>query len=138
MINSVAVAAIAVAAASLSGCSEDATQAPQPTAQLTVNNATRATHEISCTQIESLLTIKATAAPAAAQAILQLNGDKPVVRTVNITNFDGFHGVAGEGIGHADVTFANGTYTITGDVEGAVPDRPAESKTAPFRIQAPC
>jgi hypothetical protein len=138
MLNSVAVAAAALVTASLAGCSHDAEHAPQPTAQLTVNNATRTTHEISCTQIESLLTIKATAAPATAQAIIQLNGDKPVVRTVNLTNFDGFHGVAGEGVGRADVTFANGTYTITGDAEGAVPDHPAESKTAPFRIQTPC
>jgi hypothetical protein len=133
-----AVSATAAVIASVSACSHDPGQAQQPTAQLTVNNATRTTHDISCTQIESLLTIKATAAPAVAQAILQLNGDKPVVRTVNVSNFDGFHGVAGEGVGHADVTFANGTYTITGDAEGAVPDRPAESKTAPFRIQAPC
>lgn len=133
----ISVTTLALIAAGVSGCSGD-TEIPQPTAHITVDDATRSTHSVSCTQIQSLLTIKATASPTEAQAILQLNGDKPVVRTVNIMNFDGFHGTAGEGIGNADVAFANGTYTITGDAVGAVPDRPAEKKTARFRIQAPC
>lgn len=131
------VAVAALIAIGTAGCSSTS-EVPQPTAQVTVNDVTRTTHSVSCTQIESLLTIKASASAAEVQAILDLKGDKPVVRTVNIMNFDGFHGTAGEGIGKADVTFTDGTYTITGDAVGAVPEHPADSKTSRFRIQAPC
>jgi len=84
------------------------------------------------------LTIKASADTASAQAILHVDNDKPVVKTVNLDNFNGFHGVAGEGIGTVEVKFADNVYTISGDAEGTVQDHPDVPKTVHFRIQARC
>ena len=135
---SIAAAVLVVGASA--GCSAHADSAAKqlPNAQITVDAATHSTHDITCTQIQWWLTIKASVDSAEAQAILHTEGDKPVVRTVNLDNFDGFHGVAGEGIGHADVTFANDVYTITGDAVGVMPDHQDQSKTVHFRIGARC
>jgi ipoprotein LpqH len=38
----------------------------------------------------------------------------------------------------ADVTFADGVYTITGTARGSNPDDPSTPRTAPFRIEVRC
>ncbi len=133
------VAAVLVAGIS-SGCSGQADGAARqlPNAKITVDAVTQNTHDITCTQIQWWLTVKASSGPAAIQAILHTEGDRAVIKTVNLDNFDGFHGVAGEGIGHADVTFANDVYTISGDAVGVMPEHPDQSKTVKFRIEARC
>ena len=68
--------------------------------------------------------------------ILQLSGEKPIAKTINIENFDGFNGVSGEAVGDADASFADGTYTITGTAQGANPNHPNGPRTVPFRINA--
>lgn len=132
--------ASAVAGIAITGCSSDAdgSAKQQPNAQITVESKTSSTKAITCTKIEWWLTIKAAADSGEAQAILRVEGDKPVVKTVNLDGFDGFHGVAGEGNGNVDVKFADNVYVITGDAVGTVQDHPDVSKTVHFRIQARC
>ena len=107
-------------------------------AQITVDSKTVSTKAITCTKIRWWLTIKASADSGEAQVILRVEGDKPVVKTVNLDGFDGFHGVASEGNGTVDVKFTDNLYVITGDAVGTVQDHPDVSKTVRFRIQARC
>lgn len=131
---------VAVAGIATTGCSSDAdgSTQQQPNAQITVDSKTIGTKAITCTKIEWWLTIKASADAGQAQAILRVEGDKPVVKTVNLDGFDGFHGVAGEGNGNVNVKFTDNLYVITGDAVGTVQDHPDVSKTVHFRIQARC
>jgi lipoprotein LpqH len=133
MKNQLAAALIVVAAAS--GCAEDATAERAETGRITVDGTTHTTQTITCEQYDWLMIVDMTAEPAHARTLLQLGGEQPSVKTVNIVNFDGFYGVAGEG---AEASAAEGTYTITGTAEGSSPDTPGQTRTVPFRIEAPC
>lgn len=134
------VMAVAITGIAATSCSTDAdgSAKQQPNAQITIDSKTVSTKAITCTKIEWWLTIKASADSGEAQAILRVEGDKPVVKTVNLDGFDGFHGVAGEGNGNVDVKFTDNLYVIAGDAVGTVQDRPDVSKTVRFRIQARC
>lgn len=137
----IVVTAVAAAVAGITaGCSSDAdgSKNQQPNAQITVESKTISTKAITCTKIEWWLTIKASSDAGEAQAILLVEGDKPKVKTVNLDGFDGFHGVAGEGNGTVDVTFADNLYAISGDAVGTAQDHPDVPKTVHFRIQARC
>jgi lipoprotein LpqH len=133
MKNQLAGALIVVAATS--GCAEDATAERAETGRITVEGTTHTTQTISCEQYDWLMIIDTTAEPAHARTLLQLGGEQPSVKTVNIANFDGFYGVAEEGV---EASAAAGTYTITGTAEGSSPDTPGQTRTVPFRIEAPC
>jgi ipoprotein LpqH len=136
MLNRLAViAALAVVTA---GCAEQATAERQPTGRITVDGATHTTQAVSCEQYEWLLIIEMTAEPAHARTLLQLGGEEPTVKTVSIANFDGFNGVAGEGVGSVEASAAEGTYTMTGTAKGSDQGKPGQTRTVPFRIEAPC
>jgi lipoprotein LpqH len=130
MKNQLAAALIVVAAAS--GCAEDATAERAETGRITVDGTTHTTQTVTCEQYDWLMIVDMTAEPAHARTLLQLGGEQPSVKTVNIANFDGFYGVADDG---AEASAAEGTYTITGT---ASPDTPGQTRTVPFRIEAPC
>jgi lipoprotein LpqH len=135
MLNRLAViAALAVVTA---GCAEQAT-AERPTGRITVDGVTHTTQAVSCEQYEWLLVIEMTAEPAHARTLLQLGSEEPTVKTVSIANFDGFNGVAGEGVGSVEASAAEGTYTMTGTAEGSDQGNPGQTRTVPFRIEAPC
>lgn len=131
--------ATAVVVAAAAGCATQHSPPQHQTSQITVGDNTRAVNTVSCMQIGSLLKIDTTAEPAHVRAILQLEGAKPTLKTLSIEDFDGFYGVAGEGIGNADATFADGAYTITGTARGSNSNtEPGQSKTTDFRIEARC
>jgi lipoprotein LpqH len=136
MKNRLAAALIVVGAAS--GCAEDATGEREETGRITVDGTMHTTQTVSCEQYDWMVVIDMTAEPAHARTLLQLGGEQPSVRTVNIANFEGFYGVAGEGVGTVEASAAAGTYTITGTAEGSTPDSPGKTRTVPFRIEAPC
>jgi ipoprotein LpqH len=136
MQNRMAAALVVVAATA--GCAEQAPAEREETGRITVDGATHATQTVSCEQYQWSLIIHTTAGPGRARALLQLGGEQPTVRTVSIANFDGFNGVAGEGVGSVEASAAEGTYTITGTAEGSDPDSPGKTRTAPFEIEAPC
>lgn len=127
-----------VVVASCSGCFTRTDKVAQKTARITVDNNTRTSHAVSCSQVQWLLTANIGAAPASVQVVLKLDSEKPKIESVNINNFGGFTGVADAGAGHARVVFANNTYTITGEAQGSQLNDPAVSTTAPFRIEVGC
>jgi lipoprotein LpqH len=133
MKNELAAALVVVAATS--ACAEDATAERADTGRITVDGTTHTAQTITCEQYDWLMIVDMTAEPAHARTLLQLGGEQPSVKTVNIANFDGFYGVAGEG---AEASAAAGTYTITGTAEGSTPDSPGNPRTVPFRIEGPC
>lgn len=129
------VAGALTASVLVASCSE---KVPQKTARITVDNKTRTSHAISCSQVQWLLTADISAAPARVQVVLKLGPQKPEPESVNIENFEGFTGVADAGVGHAEAVFAGDTYTITGEAQGSKRDDPSISTTAPFKIEVGC
>jgi hypothetical protein len=135
-----AIAAVVFIAAGCQGQSEPAHATTQDTNRITVDDKTYTVSSVKCFQVQWLLTVEAAAGPSRVTAMLQLGGETPTVRTVNIENFDGFYGVSGRAVADTDAeaTFADGTYTITGNAEGANSGDPTTQRTAPFRIEARC
>jgi lipoprotein LpqH len=131
----VAAAALIVVVA---GCSEETKPERAKVAKITVDGKTQTAHEISCTQVEFALTIKTTSGSTRTGTFLELGGEKPIAKTVNISNFEGFSGVAGEGVGQTDVSLANGDFVIAGTAEGYGPGNPGKKRSTPFRIETSC
>jgi hypothetical protein len=123
--------------ASCAGCFSSQ-KVTQKTARITVENKTRTSHAVTCSQVQWLLTANITAAPASVRVLLKLDSEKPKLESVNFDNFAGFTGVADVGAGDANAVFANNTYTITGTAQGAQVDDPRISVTAPFKIEVGC
>ena len=124
-------------AASCSGCFTS-DKATQKTARITVDNNTRTSHAVSCSQVNWLLTANISAAPATVRVLLKLDSETPKVESVHFDNFAGFSGVSDSGLGQAKIRFANNTYTITGTAEGSQLNDPRVSVTAPFTIEVGC
>lgn len=124
-------------AASCSGCSTD-DKVTQKTARITVDNTTRTSHAVSCSQVDWLLTANISAAPANVRVLLKLDAETPKVESVHFDNFAGFSGVSDSGAGEAKIRFANNTYTITGTAEGSQLNDPHVSVTAPFTVEVGC
>jgi lipoprotein LpqH len=124
-------------AASCSGCLTN-DKATQKTARITVDNNSRTSHAVSCSQVDWLLTAKITAAPANVRVLLKLDADSPKVESVYFDNFAGFSGVSDSGAGQAKIRFANDTYTITGTAEGSQLNDPRVTVTTPFSIEVGC
>ena len=127
----------AVVAASCSGCFTS-DKATQKTARITVDNKTRTSHAITCSQVEWLLTANISVAPATVRVLLKLDQETPKVESVNFDNFEGFSGVSDSGAGEAKTRVANNTYTITGTAQGSQRDDPRVSVSAPFTIEVGC
>ena len=136
MDNRYVAAAVLIVIASAAGCSEESKPERARVAKITVDGKTQTAHEILCTQVEFALTIKTTSGSTRTDTFLEMGGEKPVAKTVNISNFDGFSGVAGEGIGQTDVSLADGDFVIAGTAEGY--GSGAKKKSAPFRIETGC
>jgi len=124
-------------AASCSGCFTN-DKATQKTARITVDNNTRTSHAVSCSQVNWLLTANISAAPATVRVLLKLDSETPKVESVHFDNFAGFSGVSDSGAGQAKIRFANDTYTITGTAEGSQLNDPRVSVTAPFTVEVGC
>jgi ipoprotein LpqH len=133
-----AVVIASVLLAPCAGCSSPDNKVAQKTARITVDNTSRTSHAVVCSQIQWLLTADITAAPARVQVLLKLDSEKPKLESVNIDNFAGFTGVADAGAGNATASFAHNTYTIRGEAEGHQRDDPRVSVTAPFKIDVGC
>jgi lipoprotein LpqH len=139
--RSVGIAVATAAAAVVSGCGLTGTPPNEPPVQsgrITIGGNTRNTQSVNCTQVQWSLTIDATTNPGRAQAFLELGGPKPLVRTVNIDNVGDVHGAAGGDIGNAEASTDGNIYTITGTVVGEDSAHPAQKRTMPFEIKAPC
>jgi lipoprotein LpqH len=133
-----AAAATLVVIAVTAGCSEETKPERTKNAEITVDGKTQTTQEILCTQVDWSLTITTKAVPTQTSSLLELGGEKPIAKTVNIHDFGGFSGVAGEGRGQADVSLAKNDYVIAGTAEGSDAAHPGKTRSASFRIQAHC
>jgi ipoprotein LpqH len=133
----VTAAVTVLAVASCAGCFGPDTPT-EKTARITVDNNTRTSHDVTCNQVQWLLTANIAAAPANVRMLLKLDSEKPKIESVNIYNFAGFTGVADVGAGDAKAVFADGRYTVTGTAEGSQLNDPRVSLTAPFRIEVGC
>jgi ipoprotein LpqH len=134
----VAAAAALIVVASAAGCAEETRPEREQIAKITVDGKTQTTQEISCTQVEWSLIIKTTAGSTQTDTFLEMGGEKPIAKTVNISNFNGFSGVAAENVGKADVSLANDNYVIAGTAEGSDPGNPGQTRSVPFKIETSC
>ena len=110
----------------------------QKTARVTVDNNTRTSHAVSCSQIDWRLIANISAAPANVRVLLKLDPEKPTVESVHFDNFAGFSGVANGGLGDTNIHFANDIYTITGTAEGSQLNDPRVTVKQPFKIEVGC
>ena len=136
--RSIAVAAALMVVAGTAGCGEEAKPERAKNTRITVGSKTQTTQEVSCTQLGWSVIIETKSGPARTRSFLQIGGEKPIAKTVDIHDFDGFSGVAGGGAGSADASLANNAYVITGTAEGSDPENPGKTRTMPFRIETPC
>lgn len=127
----------ALVAASCASCFSQ-NNATQKTAHITVDNNSRTSHAVTCSQVEWLLTADIAAAPANVRVILRLDPDKPTVQSVHFDNFDGFSGVSNVGAGEAKIHVAKDVYTITGTAAGTQVKDPRVSVTEPFTVEVGC
>ncbi len=138
----VGLTAALAAVAATAGCGMTGTEPAEPSqrsGRVTVGDRTQDTQSVKCTQTEWLLSIEASADPGRARALLQLGGETPVVRTVNIENIDGLSGISGGDVGKAEAsTNGSSLYTITGTAVARDAARPGQTTDMPFKIEAPC
>jgi hypothetical protein len=125
-------------AASCAGCFTQGDNATQKTAHITVDNNSRTSHAVSCSQVDWLLTANISAAPANVRVLLRLDPEKPTVESVHFDNFLGFSGVSNSGAGEAKIRVANNTYTITGTASGSQLNDSRGSVTQPFTVEVGC
>jgi ipoprotein LpqH len=126
----------------VSGCGligSEPSERSQKSGRITIGDKSSDTQSVTCTQIEQQLTIRAVADPGNARASLQLGGERPVVRTVNMENIGGLYGVVGGADGKAEAR-ADGTsaYKITGTAVVTMPAHPGQTQNLPFTFDAPC
>jgi ipoprotein LpqH len=121
-----------------SGCFAHDQAVAQKTARITVDNNTRTSHAVTCSQVDWTLTANISAAPAKVRVLVKLDPPKPSIESVHFDNFAGFSGVADAAAGESTLRFANDTYTITGTAEGSQLDDPRVSVKEPFTIEVGC
>ena len=136
--RSIAVAAVLIFVAVTAGCGEEVKPERAKNARISVGGKTLTTQDVSCRQLEWSLIIEAKSGPTRTRSLLELGGEQPIAKTVDINDFDGFSGVAGEGAGSAEVSLVNNAYVITGSAQGSDPENPGETRTVPFRLETPC
>ena len=132
-----AAVSMVLVAALCSGCFTD-DKATQKTAHITVDNNTRTSHAVTCSQVNWLLTANISAAPANVKVLLRLDPEKPTVESVHFDNFVGFSGVSNSGAGESKIRVAHDTYTITGTAIGTQVNDPRVSVTTPFTVEVGC
>jgi ipoprotein LpqH len=136
------VTAMLAVAATVSGCGltgPEPSEASQRSGEVTVGDKTQSTKSVKCTQDQWALSIDATTEHGRARAYLEIGGEEPIVRTVNIENIDGLNGISGGGVGDAQASVAGGnTYKITGTAVVSDPAKPGGTTDMPFTIETPC
>ncbi|KUI44902.1 hypothetical protein AU197_11525 [Mycobacterium sp. IS-1590] len=132
---------VLAAVAVVSGCGlvgPTPSEEPARSGRIVIDGTGVDTQSVECTQHEWSMQIDAKATTGSAQVFLELGGERPVVRTVNIENVNEINGSAGGDNGKAEATIDGNTYTISGTVVGADGRNTAQTRTMPFEIKAPC
>ena len=143
----VAVAAAAVVAGAIAGCSSSPTESPRPagslapgTGQATVGGKGIAvTDRVSCPQVGQAHTIEIGDDNSNAQVIVSSANNEWSVNSVVLNNVGGFTGSFWSGrAGKADVKLVGMTYTVTGTATGVHADKPTQTTDGKFEIKANC
>ncbi|RAV06230.1 hypothetical protein DQP55_23995 [Mycolicibacterium sp. GF69] len=132
---------VLAAAAVVSGCGltgPTPSEEPAQSGKISIDGTALRTEAVDCTQHEWSMTIDAKAKQGSAQVFLELGGEKPIVRTVDIQGVNDINGSAGGDTGEAEARIDGNVYTISGTVVGADGRNPAQMRTMPFEIKAPC
>ena len=139
MDNRAALAAVlAVALTGVAGCSQQEIRS-QAGASVTIDGKDQGkTQDIKCNQLQSSWFLDIRQVASTATAIVDLEGDKAVVQSVEIRGFGGFTGSYWRGGDQsADATFSNETFTISGTASGLTDGNP-KSGPVKFKIIAKC
>jgi hypothetical protein len=128
----------AVLAVGLAGCGGQPPALGGTTAKVTIDGKdTGNPHPVQCSQTGWAWTIETPDKTKNFTAVID-TGDKLAAKSVTFNDFGGFSGTSWGDIGKAEVTGANGEYTITGSADGNYTDNPSKEVTATFRIEAHC
>jgi ipoprotein LpqH len=134
--------AVLAVAAIVSGCGltgPEPSEASKQSGKITVGDKSQSTKSVKCTQDQFALSIDATTEKGRARAYLQIGGEVPIVRTVNLENIDGLNGVSGGDVAKAEASVTKGnTYKITGTAVVSDPAKPGATTDMPFSIETPC
>lgn len=134
-----AVAVGSVAILGAAGCSTPEPALGGTTATVTIDgNDTGGAHPVRCHQSGWSWYIETPEEQNGFTAVLETDGPASP-RTVDFRDFGGFTGTYwADNIGEAEVTGANGKYTITGTADGNFTDDPGDAAVAQFRIETDC
>ncbi|MGE5697392.1 MAG: lipoprotein LpqH [Candidatus Sericytochromatia bacterium] len=131
-------AATVVALLLVTGCSSQEIRS-QANASVTIDGKDQGkTQDVRCNQLQSSWFLDIRQVGSTATAIVDLQGDKAQVQTVDIQGFGGFTGSYWQGGDQtADATFTNQTFTISGTASGVKTGNPRPSPVT-FKIVAKC
>ena len=132
-----AAAAIAVLLG-VAGCSQPEIRS-EANASVTIDGKDQGkTQEVRCNQLQSSWFLDIRQVASSATAIVDLQGDKALVQTVEIRGFGGFTGSYWHGGDQtAEATFSNQTFTISGTASGLTTGNPKPGPVK-FKIVARC
>ena len=135
----VAAAAGSAVVLGAAGCSTPEPALGGTTATVSIDgNDTGGAHAVRCRQSGWSWYIETPEKEHGFTAILATGGGV----TAKAVEFRGFGGFTGsywaDNVGNAEVTGADGSFTITGTADGAFDDKPSAEVAAKFRIQADC
>ncbi|MDG4666768.1 lipoprotein LpqH [Mycobacterium sp. 236(2023)] len=128
-----------IAVLGAAGCSTPEPALGGTTATVSIDgNDTGGAHAVRCRQSGWSWYIETPEKENGFTAVLSTGG--PVTaESVDFRGFGGFTGSFwGGNIGEAEVSGADGQYTITGTADGSFDDNPSGAVSAEFRIQARC
>lgn len=139
-------AAVALIAPVIAGCSSGPAPGPKPgtlpsgTAQITVNDHDLGTFRtVACTSTEDLTTMT-TGDEESGSTVVVSNADGLIAKSVEVRNLGGFTGSYHEGLpgGSAAVTLTGKTYLTEGSAEGFDTDKPSFRSKGTFSIKIAC
>lgn len=131
-------AAAVVALLLVCGCSSQEIRS-QAQASVTIDGKDQGkTLDVRCNQLQSSWFLDIRQVGSTASAIVDVQGDKAEVQTVDIQGFGGFTGSYWKGGDQrADATFMNQTFTISGTASGVKTGDPRPAPVT-FKIVAKC
>jgi ipoprotein LpqH len=139
MENRLIAVAVGVLVVGAAGCSSPPAALGGTTAKVTINGqSTGGPHAVRCSQTGWSWIIETPDEAKGFKAVID-TGDTVTAQSVDFRDFGGFTGSFWrDKIGEAEVSSAEGTYTIDGAADGAFTDNPSDEVTATFRIEADC
>jgi ipoprotein LpqH len=128
---------IALLIAGVAGCSQPESRS-EASASVTIDGKDQGkTRDVRCNQLQSSWFVEIRQVASSASAIVDVEGDKATVQTVEIRGFGGFTGSYWPGGEPANATFMNRTFTISGTASGVQTGSPIPGPVT-FKIVARC